>query len=493
MIGLATTGQSEGSGVETTSARRLAELVGDLGGARSPRYAALAVRVRMLVADGRVPLGTRLPAERELASALELSRATVTAAYARLREDGWATARQGAGTFAALPAGPHRGAWVPGPVDDGTIDMAHAAPSAPPSVPAAFAAALTELPRYLPQHGYHPAGLPDLRARIAERYTARGLPTTPEQVLVTAGALHGVGTAFQTVLRRGQALMVEQPTYPNALDAARAVGARLLPTALDADRPGDWLETAERSLRTVRPPGAYLMPDFHNPTGRLLDTAGRERLAGALRRAGTTAVVDETFAELWLEAPAPPPLAAFGDGHLSVGSLSKTSWGGLRIGWVRADAEMVQRLTTVAVRSTMAGPVVEQLAACALLDGAEVALGELRQQLRERRAVLIDELRARLPAWRVPEPTGGLVLWCGLPSPRSRALVAAGEAHGLRLAAGPLFGTGHSLDDRLRLPYTHPPGVLRSAVALLALADADVERGARPGDADGRVLSDPVV
>jgi DNA-binding transcriptional MocR family regulator len=492
MIGLATTGQSEGSGVETTSARRLAELVGDLGGARSPRYAALAGRVRMLVADGRVPLGTRLPAERDLATAMQLSRATVTAAYARLREDGWATARQGAGTFAALPAGPHRGAWVPGPVDDDTIDMAHAAPSAPASVPAAFAAALTELPRYLPQHGYHPAGLPDLRARIAERYTARGLQTTPEQVLVTAGALHGVGTAFQTVLRRGQRLLVEQPTYPNALDAARAVGARLLPTALDADRPGDWLEAAERALHTVRPAAAYLMPDFHNPTGRLLDTADRERLAGALRRAGTTAVVDETFAELWLDAPAPPPFAAFGEGHLSVGSLSKTSWGGLRIGWVRADVEMVQRLTTVAVRSTMAGPVVEQLAACALLDGLSESLAELRGQLRERRAALIGELRTRLPAWHVPEPAGGLVLWCGLPSARSRALVAAAEARGVRLAAGPLFGTGHALDDRLRLPYTHPPDVLRTAVRLLALADADVERGSRP-DGRERAPSDPVV
>jgi DNA-binding transcriptional MocR family regulator len=492
MIGLATTGQSEGSGVETTSARRLAELVGDLGGARSPRYAALAGRVRMLVADGRVPLGTRLPAERDLATAMQLSRATVTAAYARLREDGWATARQGAGTFAALPAGPHRGAWVPGPVDDDTIDMAHAAPSAPASVPAAFAAALTELPRYLPQHGYHPAGLPELRARIAERYTARGLPTTPEQVLVTAGALHGVGTAFQTVLRRGQRLLVEQPTYPNALDAARAVGARLLPTALDADRPGDWLEAAERALHTVRPAAAYLMPDFHNPTGRLLDTAGRERLAGALRRAGTTAVVDETFAELWLDAPAPPPFAAFGEGHLSVGSLSKTSWGGLRIGWVRADVEMVQRLTTVAVRSTMAGPVVEQLAACALLDGLSESLAELRGQLRERRAALIGELRTRLPAWHVPEPAGGLVLWCGLPSARARALVTAADARGLRLAAGPLFGTGHALDDRLRLPYTHPPDVLRSAVRLLALADADVERGSRP-DGSERAPSDPVV
>jgi DNA-binding transcriptional MocR family regulator len=479
--------------METTSARQLARLVGDLSADRPPRYAALAARVRLLVADGRVPLGTRLPAERDLAAALALSRATVTAAYARLREDGWARARQGAGTFAALPAGPSRGAWVPGPVDDGTIDLAHAAPTAPASVPAAFAAALTELPRYLPQHGYYPGGLPDLRARIADRYTVRGLPTTPEQVLVTAGALHGVATAFQTLLRRGQRLLVEQPTYPNALDAARAQGVRLLPTALEPEHPGAWLEVVERALTGARPAAAYLMPDFQNPTGLLLDAVGRERLAGALRRAGTTAVVDETFAELWLDTRPPPPLAAFGAGHLSVGTLSKTTWGGLRIGWVRGEADVVQRLTAVAVRSTMAGPVVEQLAACALLDSAEASLEERRRGLRERRAVLTAELRTHLPAWRVPEPPGGLVLWCGLPSARSRALVSAAERYGLRLAAGPLFGTGHALDDRLRLPFTQPPDVLRTAVALLAKADADAERYAGPAEASDRSPSDPVV
>src|SRR4051794_32632518 len=101
--------------MESIWARRLAQLVGDPAGDRPPRYAALAGRVRLLVADGRVPLGARLPAERELAGALGLSRATVTAAYARLREDGWADARQGAGTFAVLPAGPARGAWLPTP------------------------------------------------------------------------------------------------------------------------------------------------------------------------------------------------------------------------------------------------------------------------------------------------------------------------------------------------------------------------------------------
>jgi DNA-binding transcriptional MocR family regulator len=384
---------------------------------------------------------------------------------------------------------------VPGPVEDGTIDLAHAAPAAPSSVPAAFAAALTELPRYLPQHGYHPAGLPELRARIAQRYTGRGLPTSAEQVLVTAGALHGVSTAFRALLRRGARLLVEHPTYPNAVDAARAAGARILPTALSPDEPDGWLDTVDRTLGAVRPPVAYLMPDFHNPTGRLVDESGRERLAAALRRAGTTAVVDETFAELWLDAPAPPPLGAFGLGHVSVGTLSKTSWGGLRIGWVRADVDVLQRLTAVAVRTTMAGPVVEQLAACALLDGADAALEEHRRSLRERRAVLVEELRRQLPAWRVPEPAGGLVLWCGLPSARSQALVLAAERYGLRLAAGPLFGTGHAFDDRLRLPYTQRPEVLRRAVALLARADADA---AGPGRAaaegrTGRDPSDPVV
>jgi DNA-binding transcriptional MocR family regulator len=466
--------------VETTSARRLAELVGDLATDRPPRYAALAGRVRMLVADGRVPLGTRLPAERDLATALALSRATVTAAYARLREDGWAVARQGAGTFAALPAGPHRGAWVPGPLADGAIDLAHAAPAAPACVPAAFATALAELPRYLPLHGYHPGGLPDLRARIAERYTARGLPTTAEQVLVTAGALHGVSTALQTLLQRGQRLLLEQPTYPNALDAARALGVRILPTALDPDDADAWLSAAERTLAGARPAGAYLMPDFQNPTGRLIDAPGRERLARALRRAGTTAVVDETFAELWLESPPPPPLAAFGKGHLSVGSMSKTFWGGLRIGWVRAEADVVRQLTAVAVRSTMSGPVVEQLAACVLLDGAEAALADHRRQLRQRRDVLVGALRRQLPDWRVPQPAGGLVLWCGLPERRSHALVATAQKHGLHLAAGPLFGTGHALDDRLRLPFTQPPEVLEKAVAVLVRADAEARGRPRP-------------
>jgi DNA-binding transcriptional MocR family regulator len=476
--------------VDGISSRRLAGLLGDLAGDRLPRYSALAARIRLLTADGRLPLGARLPAERDLAVAAGVSRATVTAAYARLREDGWATARRGAGTWTALPTGPDRGAWVPAPVEPGVVDLAHAAPSAPPEVPAAFAAALDDLPRLLPEHGYHPAGLPELRARIAERYRGRGLPTTPEQVLVTAGALHGVALAIEAVMRRGQRLLVEHPTYPNALDAASALGRRVLPVAVDPGRPDEWLEGVERALGQARPAAAYVMPDFQNPTGLLLDAPRRARPARALARAGTTAIVDETFVELGLDATPGAPLAAFAPGHLSVGSLSKAFWGGIRVGWVRAETDLVKRLTAVAVRSQLSGPAVEQLAACRLLDGADAALQAQRRRLRERRGALVAALRRRLPAWGVPEPAGGLVLWCRLPSARSTALAAAAGRHGLRLAAGPRFGTGHAFEDRLRLPFTHPPERLRHAVDLLAAADADAA-GAPPPRLRGPL--DPVV
>lgn len=147
--------------MDRISPDRLADLVGDIAADRRPVYAALASRVRLLIADGRVPVGVRLPAERHLAVALGLSRASVTAAYARLGEDGWAIARQGAGTWTALPAGPdHGGVWVPAPADGATIDLAHAAPSAPPEVPSAFAAALADLPRLLPSTAITPPACP---------------------------------------------------------------------------------------------------------------------------------------------------------------------------------------------------------------------------------------------------------------------------------------------------------------------------------------------
>jgi DNA-binding transcriptional MocR family regulator len=452
------------------TALQLAALVGELTSERLPRYAALAARIRLLVADGRLAVGIRLPPERELATVLQLSRATVTAAYRRLRDDGWAGARHGAGTWTSLPAGPAHGAWVAAPPAAGVVDLTHAAPAAPPEIAKAFTAALCDLPRLLPGHGYYPAGLPELRARIAERYTKRGLATAPEQILITAGAQHGITIALAVLVDPGDRVLVEHPSYPNALDAIRARGARTIPVTVDAADPAAVAADVQRVARQTSPRLAYLMPDFQNPTGLLLDDKQRGRLAAGLHRSGVVALVDETFVELGLDVSPAPPYAAFarGDRAVTVGTLSKSFWAGLRVGWLRAEAALVQRLTAAAAHGQMSGPVLEQLAACHLLDAAETTLRAHRDRLRAQRDALISALGAALPCWQVPVPPGGMVLWCGLPAPISNTLVGAAEQRGLRLTAGPRFGTGHAFADRLRLPYAQPVDILQRAVKILA-------------------------
>src|SRR4051794_25158077 len=253
----------------TISAARVATLVGDFD--RSPAYAGLADALVLLIGDGRITLDTRLPSERELTEALGVSRTTVTRAYAELREAGYARARQGAGTFTRVPGGrarAHDRALLPRAGDSDAIDLNCAAPSAPPGIAAAYAAAVADLPAYLGGHGYFPAGLPELQRAIAATYDDRGLPTDPDQIMVTPGALAAASIIAQAFTGPGERVLVESPVYPNATDALRHGGARLAAYPVDPD--GWDLAAAAAALRQTAPRMAYLIPDFQNPTGHLM-------------------------------------------------------------------------------------------------------------------------------------------------------------------------------------------------------------------------------
>ncbi|WP_198663833.1 MocR-like transcription factor YczR [Jiangella endophytica] len=482
--------------MRTVTGPQLAALIGDRSEAGGPAYARVAEAIRRLVLDGRLPLETRLPGERELAAALGVSRTTVTAAYDELRGGGYAVSRQGSGTRTALPPsrvvdprGGTSGAapwWTPWAADGSDLlDLAHAAPEAPAEVRRAYDAALEQLPRHLPGSGYHLFGLPELRAAVADRLTARGLPTLPEQVLVTSGAQHAFTLALQLVTGSGDRVLVEQPTYPNALDAIGRHGATAVPVPLAAD--GWDLGAVAAAVRQTAPRLAYLMPDFHNPTGLLATDAERRELGAVLTRSRTLTVVDETLVDLALDQPVPPPLATYlpDDLTVTVGSASKTLWGGLRIGWARAGTPMIRRLAAVRACVDMASPVVEQLAVAELLGGLDAALPARRAELRARRDALVTTLAERLPSWRARVPSGGLVLWCDLGTPVSSRLVVAAERHGVRLAAGPRFGVDGAFERWLRLPYTHPADVLGSAVEALEQAFRAVTDG-------GGAAPDPV-
>ncbi|MBD3782774.1 MAG: PLP-dependent aminotransferase family protein, partial [Micrococcales bacterium] len=285
LIGLGFEGQSCHSGhvspSPTISAARTARLVGDVSGVR-PAYRALADALRLAIADGRVPVGARLPSERDLTRPLGVSRTTVTRAYDVLRESGYLVSRQGSGSVASLPSGARRrgtGGLYPADVAEGVIDLTCAATRAPAGVVEAYERAVERLPAYLCGAGYLTYGVPELREAVAQRYRDRGLPTSADDVLVTSGAVAGLGVVARALLRPGDRVVVEDPSYPNTLDALRAAGARL--HGLPVDPTGWDLEEAVRLVGATGARAAALIPDFHNPTGVLLDDDGRARMAHA--------------------------------------------------------------------------------------------------------------------------------------------------------------------------------------------------------------------
>ncbi|MFJ8622131.1 PLP-dependent aminotransferase family protein [Kitasatospora sp. NPDC093550] len=458
-------------------ARQLAALLSGLPEAR-PVYRHLFEAISALILDGRVALHTRLPAERALATALGLSRPTVTKSYALLRDHGYARSRQGSGTWTALPKEvvPHKvGRVLPAP--DAAVDLARAASGLPQHVlDAALAEVAPQLAVYTRGPGYHPYGLPGLRAAVAERFTRRGLPTVPEQVLITSGAQHALTLVIGLLTAPGDRVLVESPSYPNALEALRRARLRLVPTPV-AEHGWD-VEAIEAVFRRAAPRLALLTPDFHNPTGLLMPEEARARVVRAARARGSWLVIDEAMAELALDCPPPAPFAARArsggaGGVITVGSMSKTHWGGLRIGWLRAPAALVTELAGQRIANDLGGSVLDQLVARTLLDADQDLLRGRLDALRAQRAALAGALTEHLPRWSWQLPPGGLSLWVDLGEPVATALAERLLDHGVRIESGAFFATDPGVfENRLRIPYTMPPAVLREAVRRMAAAVA---------------------
>ncbi|MFF1879562.1 PLP-dependent aminotransferase family protein [Leifsonia sp. NPDC058230] len=469
------------------TARSLDALLGEWRG-DGAHYQALADRIRLLVLDGRIPIDTRLPAERDLAAHLALSRTTVTAAYRELREAGFVDSVRGSGSLARLP-GPVLTA-APPIGGDGMLDFTKAALPAAASLPAAARAAAEELPHFLPDSGYDPVGLPHLREAIAARYRERGLPTEAGQILVTVGAQQAIALIARTFLGRGDRALVEMPTYPHAIESLRLAGARLVPVTVTAapaagagphavgdDELSDgWdVEAVEESIRRTNPALAYLIPDFHNPTGASMSPETRIRILAAAASQGTIVVGDETTAELDIDRVGERlPIAAYGVREagdapvILIGSASKSLWGGLRIGWIRAERPLIRKLIAAKPATDLGTPILEQLVVARMLPQMREILEERRVQLRAGRESVRRLLASHFPDWTVPELRGGLAAWVGIGAPVSSALALGARSHNLLIAAGPRFGLDGAFERFLRIPITYSEDETARALAALA-------------------------
>lgn len=451
---------------------RLVEQLGS-GAIADASASALAERIRALILDGRLTQGERLPSERSLAFELHRSRSTITRVYDRLERDGYVARLHGGGTHVALP---HRDSVAHIDDDDDMIDMSIAAMGSTPGLYDATVRSLPRLAELRGSSGYSLQGLPELREAVAERFTRRGADTSPDEIIITSGALSAFHLVLATIERRGARALVEQPTFPHAIDALHRHGYRLLPTPVDVIG-WDVAHLADTLLRE-RPHVAYLIPDFHNPTGATLAEADRSVVAATARHTGTHVVVDETTTELDIDRSwTPRPMAAYGPHIITVGSMSKIAWGGLRVGWIRAERPLIARMLATRPSFELGTALLEQCIAVELLAEMPALSAHVRHRLSTGREAVAAGLAA-IDGLAMPHTPGGLSTWIDLGAPLSTALSLAARAHGLILPPGPRFATGGVLERRVRIPITHPPERTHEALARFRRAWADVQDGA---------------
>ncbi|WP_326808722.1 PLP-dependent aminotransferase family protein [Streptomyces sp. NBC_01186] len=452
----------------------LAERLGRWSSGRGPLHALLSSALRRLIEEGELPAGAPLPPDRALAAALAVARGTVIAAYETLRAEDRIERRQGSGTRVAGTPGtpPQETTAQPAFLHlmeprDGVLMHACAAPQAPPpELVDAYSRILPRLAATTGDIGYHPAGHPVLREAVAEDYTRRGLPTGPDQIMVTNGGQHALALLARALLTPGDRVLVEAPTYPGALEAFREEAA--VPRALP---PG--LAGFAEAVRDHRPALAYAVPTFHNPTGATLPPAARRALAEAAAADSVPLIDDEVLARLPFPGEeVPPPLASHApEGTvLSVGSLSKLVWGGLRVGWVRATPQTVARLARLRAVHDIGGNIPAQLVAAELLP----ALPQTDPARARERAAGHDRLRAQLarhlPDWEAPPVRGGQTLWVRLPRGDGAAFAQTALRHGVAVLPGAGLDAGGGSREFLRLHFRLDEAELAEGVRRLARA-----------------------
>ena len=463
--------------------------IGDWCSGPGALYEQLARAVERAIRRGDLAPGTRLPPERSAASMLAVSRGTIMAAYAALREQGWVDSRRGSGTW--IPAGVARGLRPDTEADDtgaafrrftaglvssrqDVIELGMSIVAAPDGLPVDL---LTldgaDVAVLAAEHGYWPAGMPALREAIAAHHIRLGEPCSSESIVVTGGAQQALATAAATTLRRGDTVVVESPTYPGAIDAFTRAGARLVTVPSD----DGWADVTavRRTLDATGAAALYVIPTCHNPTGTIMSEARRRGIARLVDERELYLFEDETLADLAFDGYRPRSIAsrASSPRTVTIGSLSKSVWGGLRTGWLRASPDIADRAIRAKAAQDLGLSAAGQLLGLRALDALPAIIGMRRAQLATRAAVLRSRLTELLPQWDVPAPLGGLSLWVDLGEADADLFAQYALRRGVSVSPGPTHcpdgtGTGH-----VRIAFSRGTAELLTAAQRLADAWSD--------------------
>jgi GntR family transcriptional regulator/MocR family aminotransferase len=475
-----------------------------------PLYRQIHDFLRREILTGALQEDAKLPSTRGLASELGVSRITVSNAYAELEVEGLIYTRLGSGTYVApgverilrdrerettldhwplwqqnlvldAPPTPSRGDRIAALTAsvEGTISFAPGIGAKEIYPIRGFFRAVQDVLRrdgseamcYGATEGYLP-----LRATVSHILSSQGMPTYPEDVLITSGSQQAMALVANLLLRPGDAVLLENPTYSGAMMVFRALGARMV--GIPVDQEGMKVGSAESLLRTIHPSLIYTVPTFHNPTGTCLSTSRRHQLI-QLAGAYNVPVVEDDFAgDLRYDGQSKPALRTIDPGGMVIyiGTFSKVLMPALRVGYIVASGPVLnllrkrKRMTDLGT-STL---IQRALETYVTVGRYESYLNRAKRLYRERRDAMEAAIAKHMPegmTW--VSPHGGLFIWLRLPED-----VSANDLYPIAVQEGVSYGPGslffHDREDSpcMRLNFTlHPPerieeGILRLARAL---------------------------
>lgn len=463
----------------------------------APMYLQIANALAAKIQNSILSAGTKLPPERELVRLLEVSRTTIINAYRLLEERGLVTTRVGSGTYVAelsiteqtaatilweqvftpqykSPLSSILRTLIAVPTADGTISLAAGMPD-----PALYPLTIIEGAFTSSKYNQEPSdfghmtteGYLPLRHSLAAWQCNLGIQAAPDQILIASGSQQGLYLIVKTFIEPRDYVIVESPTYLGALQAFESSGARLL-TLPPSD--GINFELLEDYLIRYRPKLMYTIPTFQNPTGRVMSLQDRQELIRLAARYRLVIIEDDPYSQLYYGKQPPPSLKSLDTygGVIYMSTFSKILFPGLRIGWVVAASQVINRLAQEKQHMDLHSNSLSQiiLHKCLVEGSLTEHMNIVRMEYKKRRDAMVSAIRRYCNSYMdfiIPE--GGFYLWCTVNPPASGTeLIRRAAAAGVSFVPGEAFYTNGSKSNEIRLCFvTHDEELLKEGIRRL--------------------------
>ncbi|MGN6304246.1 MAG: PLP-dependent aminotransferase family protein [Mesorhizobium sp.] len=317
-------------------------------------------------------------------------------------------------------------------------------------------------------------GIDELRDLICSYVASDGVQCRRENVMIVNGAKHGLDLACRVFIEPGDTVIVTAPTYMTAISILRTHEVDFLP--IEQDNQGLRVDILEQKLQSALDAGEKLpkllfdVPDFHNPTGITMSLERRRLLIALAERFGFFIVEDDPYRRIRFEGEPVPPLKSLDKNGvvIALGTASKILAPGLRIGWVIAADEIIERMA--AQKSDGGTSPFNQRIMIELLRGNQIShhIDQVTVELRKHRDVMLDSLARYLPEIHVRKPEGGYYLWARIPqSVDADVLAALALQNGVKVYSGRKCYPLEPQENALRICFSYedesriPDGIAR--------------------------------